>query len=113
MFSLFRVVTVREKSIKNRLIFFSSSGKSQGIVNQVREILNSTWKSVKSQVYFQKIPVNEFISVLALLASLPTDCLEWSARIGNLWSVKSQGNLREFFYPSELQPCLLLLFRMR
>ena len=40
----FRVATVREKRG-----VFSRSGKSQGILHQVREILNSSLKSVKSQ----------------------------------------------------------------
>ena len=43
---LFRVAKGREMSEKNR--FFSRSGKSQRILYQVREILNSTSKSVKN-----------------------------------------------------------------
>ena len=38
-----------QEKIRKKEIFFSVSGKSQGIVYQVREILNSTRKSVKSQ----------------------------------------------------------------
>ena len=35
--------------VRGKNLFFSRSGKSQGILHQVREILNSSLKSVKSQ----------------------------------------------------------------
>ena len=99
-----RVATVRDKSGKNR--FFSRSGKSQGIVCQVREFLNSTWKSVKSQGVLRLsshlvlerdslvVKVISFKKILQrcwfLLALLPKD-LPWMVS-----EIKSQGNVREF-----------------
>ena len=44
---LSRIATVGEKSGKMR--FYSRSGKSEGVLYQVREFLNPCSKSVKSQ----------------------------------------------------------------
>ena len=53
----FTVVMVRKKSgktiffsVREKLEFCIKPGKGQGILSQVREILNSTSKSAKSQV---------------------------------------------------------------
>ena len=101
-----RVAMVREKSGKSR------SGKSQGIAYQVREFLNSTWKSIKSQgilhldshlvlerdslvvklISFQKILQRCWF----LLALLPKDLPRMVSENWSLVSEKSgkcQGNL--------------------
>jgi len=51
---LFRVVMVKKKAGKIR--FYSRSGKSQGVLYQVREFLNSCSKSEKvREFYFLKL----------------------------------------------------------